>query len=102
MDVNNEYDRLVDDFIQAERRTESNPFLATRIMAVLEQSQSQNTKRLSPVLKTILVGCSLAVTIFTGILAGNLYKSGNESASVMLMNDQQMEHFAFYNQIGDE
>jgi hypothetical protein len=102
MDVKNEYDRLIDDFIQTECNKECNPFLATRIMTIIEKEQSQGVMKLTPGLKTVFVGLSLVVTIFTGILAGNLFKPGNESAAIILMNDQQMEHFSFYNQIGDE
>lgn len=104
MDVNEnrEFDSLVDDFIKEERNTTFNPFLATRIMAEIEKKQHLGVKQFSPGWKTVFVGLSLAVTIFAGILAGNLYKSENESSAIMLMNDQQMENFAFYNQIGDE
>lgn len=46
MDVNNEYDRLIDDFIQAERKIECNPFLVTRIMAVIEKVNRRTQKGL--------------------------------------------------------
>ena len=102
--MNNKKDinQLIENFIAEERNTESNPFLSTRIMAAIEKRNSRELMHVPLVWKTALVAFSLAAAVFTGIAAGNLYQSKNDESEALLINDDTMENFGFYNQIGND
>jgi len=66
--------------IDKEKEIESNPFLATRVMARIEEMEleKENVQRLpgfQRMLKPALIGISLAAAIFIGVLIGNIYSS---------------------------
>jgi len=95
--------QLIEDFIQEERNTEYNPFLSTRVMAAIEKRNREEVKLLgSPVWKTAVIGLGLFVAVFSGIAAGNLYQTKSEASDVVLINDDSIENFSFYSQIGNE
>lgn len=94
--------QLIEDFIQEERKTESNPFLSTRVMAAIEKRKQEAVKQGSPVLKTLAIGLGLFVAVFAGIAAGNLYQTKSEASDVVLINDNRIENFSFYSQMGNE
>lgn len=94
--------QLLENFIGEERNIESNPFLSTRVMAAIAKNGIQDEKRISPVWKTVMIGAGLVVAVFTGITIGSIYQSGNERPGVVLMNDNNMEHFGFYEQMVNE
>jgi hypothetical protein len=95
-------DRLIDNFVAEERDTALNPFLSTRVMAAIDKQKSDKLLFFSPVWRTAVIAVSLLIAVFTGIAAGNLYHSRNDAADIVLMNDDSMENFAFYNQISNE
>lgn len=94
--------QLIEDFIQEERNTESNPFLSTRVIAAIEKRKLESIKQGSPVWKTVAVGLGLFVAVFSGIAAGNLYQTKSEASDVVLINDNSIENFSFYSQMGNE
>ncbi len=94
--------QLLENFIGEERNIESNPFLSTRVMAAIAKNRMQEEKRISPIWKTVVIGTGLVAAVFTGITIGDLYQSGNEKSGVVLMNDNKMEHFEFYEQMVNE
>lgn len=94
--------QLLENFIGEERNIESNPFLSTRVMAAIAKNRMQEEKRISPIWKTVVIGTGLVAAVFTGITIGGLYQSGNEKSGVVLMNDNKMEHFEFYEQMVNE
>jgi hypothetical protein len=49
-----------------------------------------------------VVAISLLVAVFSGIVAGNLYQSDKNAADVVLINDDSMENFELFTQIGNE
>ena len=94
--------QLIEDLIQKERNTEANPFLSTRIMAAIEKKNFSEVKQVSPVWKTAVVAFSLVAAVFSGVAAGSLYQTKNTTPDVVVMNDDRMENFVFYNEIGNE
>ena len=94
--------QLIEDLIQKERNTEANPFLSTRIMAAIEKKNFSEVKQVSPVWKTAVVAFSLVAAVFSGVAAGSLYQTKNTTPDVVVMNDDRMENFVCYNEIGNE
>lgn len=83
----------VSDLIVSEKKTEPNPFMATRILqyieAGLEQPESQN----SPVWLRILQPVAIAVALITGIFIGSYTaKTGNTDNSQLV---NKTEHIQF-------
>ncbi len=93
--------QLIENFIEQEKNTESNPFLSTRIMLAIDQDR--NSKRLvfSPKWRIAVVAFSLLAAVFTGIATGGMYQSADEANDLVLMNDDTMENFGLYNEVGN-
>ena len=102
MNSKKDIDHLIESFVAEERNTAFNPFLATRIMEVIDKKRNDELVVFSPVWRTAVIAVSLFVAVFTGIAAGSLYQSKNAAADMVLMNDGSMENFGFYNEIGNE
>ena len=102
MDYNKNIQQKIDQFIQEERNTAFNPFLSTRIFAVIDKKNKAETYGLLPAWKTAIVVISMVAALFTGIATGNLYQSNNKKPDVVLMNDNRMENFGFYNEVENE
>jgi hypothetical protein len=94
--------QLIEDVVQEERNAEFNPFLSTRIMAAVEKKYFTEVKQVSTVWKTAVVAFSLFAAVLAGVAAGNLYQTENIATDVIVMNDDRMENFGFYIEIGNE
>lgn len=94
-------DLLIESFVREERNTTCNPFLSTRIMVAMEKKGSSRMAVISPVWRTLVVATSLLVAVVTGISTGGLYQSKNNNADIVLMNDDRMEKFGLFNEIGN-
>ena len=89
---------LTDRLIKHEKETVSNPFLATRVMAFIENSEI-NSYIQAPLfkrfLRPVLITTALAAAILYGIIIGNIYQTaGSESAipiELALINDASLE-----------
>jgi len=97
-----EFDHLIESFVAEERNKVFNPFLSTRIMAAIDKKKIEKMVIFSPVWKTAVIAVSLLVAVFTGIATGGLYQTKNTALDMVLMSDGSMEHFSFYNEIGNE
>jgi predicted anti-sigma-YlaC factor YlaD len=86
---------LANRIISDEKETQSNPFLATRVMTEIEALKKLPIPAYKKILKPALISVSLAAAIFMGILAGNIYKpvSYSEKIPVELsyVNDAAIE-----------
>ncbi|MEO7488535.1 MAG: hypothetical protein ABIU77_15605 [Ferruginibacter sp.] len=102
MDSKKNIDHLIESFVAEERNTPFNPFLSTRVLAAISKKESGRLVVFSPLWKTAVIAASVLVAVFTGIAAGSLYQSKNDRADMVLMNDDSMENFGIYNQIGNE
>lgn len=102
MEKDNNILKLVDELIKEERDITSNSFLSTRIMASVDAGRNDEYVQLLPVWKTVLVSLGLFVAVFGGIAAGNLYQASNSRPDVVLMNDDAMEMFSFFQQTENE
>lgn len=102
MTTKNNIDQLLEDFIKEERNTAANPFLSTRIMAAVEKTGDEQVLPVSPVWKIAVIAVSLFVAVFSGIAAGNLYQPKTGATDAVLINDDSLENFGWYSQIGNE
>lgn len=102
MGNNKNIQQKIDQFIQEERNVAFNPFLSTRILAAIDKKDKVETFTALPAWKTAIVAISMVVALITGIAAGNLYQSDNKEPDVVLMNDNRMENFGFFNEMENE
>jgi len=68
---------LAERVISQEKELLSNPFLITRIMEQIEDSETPHYKTVpafTRVLRTAIITSSLAAAIFLGVMMGNIYK----------------------------
>jgi predicted anti-sigma-YlaC factor YlaD len=88
--------------IDREKASTFNPFLATRVMATIEQFETPVYKEsvYKRVLQPILIAVSIAIAVFAGIKAGSLYTSKPTSHAVptemAMMNDAALESLNVY------
>ncbi len=71
-------------------------------MAAIEKKNFTEVKQGSAIWKTAVVACSLVAAVFSGVAAGSLYQTKNNTPDVVMMNDDRMENFGFYNETGNE
>lgn len=96
MNISEHLDDLVDRFIKEESIAGPNPFIATRIMAAVDKGNRWNPVQMIPVWRIAMMSLLLALAVFAGINAGNLYSRSTAGNSTVLINDDAMEHFDFY------
>ncbi len=89
-------EQYINDLIQREKQTEPNPFLSTRVLAMIEKNQ-QPAHRKAPVWQVVTVAASLAVVAFLGVTLGNSYVDNASHEMVMNINDSQIENLGYYN-----
>lgn len=97
-------EKRVESFIEEQKNISPNPFLSIRVMALINNDKKER-ERLSPAWQGFAIALSLIVAMVMGIKAGNLYKPSalnDDKATVMFMSDDEMEHFAFYQQKSNE
>lgn len=88
--------------IDEEKAISHNPFLATRVMAAIEQLETpvNRVPLLKRVSQTVLIAVTIAIAVFGGIQAGNLYSviPANKSvpAELVYMNDIALESLNIY------
>lgn len=95
---------LADRIMNEEKTTLANPFLASRIMASIEQMDDVRANRRNPflqrVLKPVLVSASIAAAAFFGVLSGSLYQTdsanGTFPVELSYLNDATLESVDFY------
>jgi len=73
--------------IDQEKEVQSNPFLATRIMAQIEEMEHKKSTieripAFQKILKPALIGISVSVALFVGVIMGNLYSSGETNKAM--------------------
>jgi predicted anti-sigma-YlaC factor YlaD len=93
---------LADMVIDMEKKTDADPFLATRVMAVIENLETaghENEPGFFRVLKPALIAASMAAAVFLGVLAGNLSRPAGNMAEIpvelALINDAVLESIDF-------
>lgn len=92
--------RIASNVINEEKGIESNPFLVTRIMAGIEETDLRNeNSRSTPVyqflLRSALISGSVAAAIFAGVLVGNIYQPTSSDnmlpVEMAYLNDAALE-----------
>jgi len=91
-------DDYINEFVEREKQTEHNPYLATRIMAKLQTPKH----KIPGVLQTIAVAASIAGMVVMGIVIGNSYTSVSEQYAGLNINDSEIENFVLYNTESNE
>ncbi len=89
---------ISDKVINLEKELKVNPFISTRIMEHINQPKDINVNRKfgwSGVLQPMLLTASVALALYIGISAGNLYQNTTAQNTIpeelMLMDDASME-----------
>ncbi|MCW3786572.1 zf-HC2 domain-containing protein [Plebeiibacterium sediminum] len=85
--------------ISQEKELKVNPFISTRIMEHINQQEEISVNKnfeLSRILQPALLTASVALALFIGISAGNMYQKTTTAQNsipeeLMLMNDASME-----------
>ncbi|HEX2933871.1 MAG TPA: zf-HC2 domain-containing protein [Bacteroidales bacterium] len=83
--------------MDTEKQIQSNPFLATRIMAGVEalEQRSERIPAYRKALKPVLVSISIAAAILVGIFAGSIYQPSQKAqgipAEMAYINDATLE-----------
>jgi len=93
-------DAIIDTVINREKATTSNPFLATRVMAVLEKEDKSSTAKKSifnMALRPAIITISMAAAIFSGVLLGNVYQVNTKPLpfGISLIDDVTIESVDF-------
>jgi predicted anti-sigma-YlaC factor YlaD len=96
---------LANRVINEEKEVQSNPFLATRVMAEIE-TLGQNgviSKRIpvfTRVLKPVLITISIFTAILLGVLVGNIYQPSRQLSKIPIemtyMNDAALESVSLF------
>jgi len=86
-------DDYISQFIEREKNTAHNPYLATRIMAKIEAPKYKT----HGVVQYIAVAASIALVVMMGMVLGNSYTSSPEQYAGININDREIENFALYN-----
>lgn len=71
---------IADRVMNHEKETQSDPFLSTRVMALINNNEEQEYRTrtvFTTLLKPVLVTVSMAAAIFSGVLMGNLSYHGS-------------------------
>ncbi len=89
-------DEYIDDFIRKEKQEQVNPFLATRVMAKLEETREPEVLRKPvPIWKKLVVTASLALIVATGFGLGSIATGEKDYISINI-NDAQLENLNLY------
>lgn len=95
-------DRYIDDFIRKEKEVQVNPYLATRVMAKLEEHNETTVYGKSiPIWKKAIVAASIVLVMAAGFGLGSMVKEEKEYISINI-NDAQLENLNLYTVIGYE
>jgi len=89
-------EQYIDEFINKEKQTEHNPYLASRIMLGIENPMQKTFNSW----QKIAVAASIVFAIASGIGLGNSYTSDNLDG--LYVNDSQIENFSLYNTDSNE
>ena len=110
-------DNHINEYIRKEKELKPTPFLATRIMAQIEELQgSQNIEtrrtstapekivqlRLATRWQSLAIAASFALVIAMGIGAGSLYTGTNQELTALTINDNLIENRSFLNTLAYE
>jgi len=88
----------INEYIDREKQTEHNPYLATRIMAKIELPKN----KIPRIFRYAAVAASISLVIMMGIVIGNSYTSLPKQYAGININDSEMENFTLYNSDGNE
>lgn len=101
MKTEDHIEKRINEYIEREKSTEPNPFLATRIMALISEKPEQ-AHWLSRKTQVAIIAAGVLLAIFTGIREGEIGYPAREKQSYAIVNDHQMEDFELLNQIINE
>ena len=89
-------EHLVDELIRRERATESNPFLASRVMAEIERRSDRAGRRV-PIWQSVVLAGTIVAVVFLGITIGSSYSERPTAGMSLNINDGQIENLGYYN-----
>lgn len=96
------FEQQLDDMIRQEKGISPDPWLHSRVMAAIEKRKEQRPGYIISVLRPALVFASMLLAVWMGVQAGSSWHTEKSAAAVVLENDHDAEHFAFYTQSENE
>lgn len=84
---------LIQKFIDEEKEIKVSPFLATRIMSKIE---NYNQKHIS-LLQHLIIAASFIFIISLGINFFSMYFQTNDNSNAVVVDDYEIENFAYLN-----
>ncbi|MGI6573932.1 MAG: hypothetical protein ACOX19_11160 [Fermentimonas sp.] len=95
-------DEHIDDFIRKEKEAQVNPYLATRVLAKLEEHDETTVLvKSAPIWKKAVVAASIVLVMAAGFGLGSMIKGEKDYISINI-NDAQLENLNLYTLIGYE
>lgn len=95
-------DEHIDNFIRKEKEVQVNPYLATRVLAKLEeQDETAVYGKSVPIWKKAVVAASIVLVMAAGYGLGSMVKEEKKYITINI-NDAQLENLNLYTAIGYE
>ena len=89
-------DKQIEDFIRKEKEVKVNPYLATRVLAKLEEKNEPVVfGTIAPIWKKVAVAASFALVIAMGLGLGSMVK-GEKKYIPININDAHLENLNLY------
>ncbi|HHT23774.1 MAG TPA: hypothetical protein GXZ87_10795 [Bacteroidales bacterium] len=87
----------IDDFIRKEKQQQVNPYLATRVLAKLDETETiVPIRKKAPVWQSLAVAASLALIVVMRIEIGSMAKMSQNNYASLNINDAQLENLNLY------
>jgi hypothetical protein len=91
-------DHLIDNYIKEKKRVQLNPFLITRIMSKIKDSNPSESK-IKPAWSFFSLAIAVSLAVYAGITLGNSYHFPSAQSEAIEINDHTIENIAFYNNL---
>lgn len=93
-------DHIIDEYIAREKAIEPSPYLESRIMAKIQDTEEAQTRPSAVIrlLRGTAVAASFAAVVGLGVLVGNSYASGKQDYTGLMVNDSAIERFSIFNE----
>lgn len=94
----------IDKYIEELKKVEPSPFLESRILASIENlnTQRESIVKKMPLWQSVAITICFALIVALGITIGNSYKSTNADYSGLMINDNHIEQLSLYQKYADE
>lgn len=90
-------ENYIDDFIRKEKQEQVSPFLATRVLAKLDETEAiVPARKKATVWQSVAVAASMALMVMLGVEIGNMANVSQNNYASININDAQLENLNLY------